>query len=61
MSTWPHNVTYSVSIQFAVSQFQGSVKNVQQLAKDVRPYAAVSDHVLNNSSRDERTAVIVSW
>lgn len=44
-----------------MSQFQGSVKKVQQLAKDVRPYAAVSDHVLNNTSRDDGTAFIASW
>ena len=44
-----------------LSQFQGSVKKVQQLSKDVRPYAAVSDHVLNNTSRDDSTAFIASW
>ena len=44
-----------------MSQFQGSVKKVQQLAKDVRPFAAVSDHVLNNTNRGGSTAFVASW
>ena len=44
-----------------LSEFQDSVKKVQQLAKDVRPYAALSDHVLNNTRRGDKTTFLVSW
>ena len=44
-----------------LSQFQGSVQTVQQITKDVRPYAAASDHVLNNTNRNDSTAFVASW
>ena len=34
---------------------------VQQLTQHVRSYAAVSDHMVNSTSRDEMTTFIASW
>ncbi|KAK2570712.1 Midasin [Acropora cervicornis] len=41
--------------------FKEATNEVQRLAKDIRPYAAVSDHVLHNSRRDDITAFVTSW
>ena len=43
------------------SKFKDSVTKVQQLIQHVRPYAAVSDHMVNSTSRDEMTTFIASW
>ena len=47
--------------RYILSFFQEAINEVQRLAKDIRPYAAVSDHVLHNSRRDDTTAFVTSW
>ena len=39
------------------------MRKVQDVARDIRPYAALSDHVLNNTSRDgdDKIVFVASW
>ena len=55
------NVTTIWFLRYILSFFQEAINEVQRLAKDIRPYAAVSDHVLHNSRRDDTTAFVTSW
>ncbi|PFX16223.1 Midasin [Stylophora pistillata] len=48
-------------IKEMIQTLENTVKKLHQVANEVRPYAAVSDHVLNNTSGNDRTATIASW
>ena len=58
---FPQRDNHLVFKVYIVVFSQEATNEVQRLAKDIRPYAAVSDHVLHNSRRDDTTAFVTSW
>ncbi|XP_074625737.1 midasin-like [Acropora palmata] len=68
-SPFPQSMLSSVALSSSsddvitdlAQKLKEATNEVQRLAKDIRPYAAVSDHVLHNSRRDDTTAFVTSW
>ncbi|XP_015771488.1 PREDICTED: midasin-like [Acropora digitifera] len=68
-SPFPQSMLSSVALSSSsddvvtdlVQKLKEATNEVQRLAKDIRPYAAVSDHVLHNSRQDDTTAFVTSW